>query len=99
MNKGNGEEPRIAWSTLPLIERPLTSVGVILFIGLILMGIYFWFHSIYWVILAAVMLFLSLSAYFIPTTYKLYEDEIVIKRVFTTQKKKWEEFKRVYKDS
>lgn len=98
-DKAENEAPRIVWSTLPLVERPLTSVGVILLLGLILTGVYFWFHSPYWVIMAGAMLFLSLSAYFVPTSYELYDEHIVIKRFFTTQKKKWGEFKKVYRDA
>ena len=92
------QRPRIAWSTLPFVERPLTSVGVIVLLGLILTGVYFWFHSPYWVVIAGIMLFLSLSAYFVPTSYELYDDHIVIKRFLTTQKRNWADFKKVYRD-
>jgi len=92
------QKPRIAWSTLPFLERPLTSVGVIVLLGLLLTGVYFWFHSSYWVIIAGMMLFLSLSAYFVPTSYELFDDHIVIKRFLTTQKKNWTDFKRVHRD-
>ena len=100
MSADNAEKqkPRIAWSTLPFVERPLTSAGVMVLLGLILTGIYFWFHSYYWVVIAGIMLFLSLSAYFVPTSYELFDDHIVIKRFLTTQKKKWADFKKVYRD-
>ena len=92
------QKPEMAWSTLPLVERPLTSLVVLVFLALILMGIYFWFHSYYWAALAGIMLFMSLSAYFVPTRYELYDDRIVIKRFLTTQNKKWADFKRLYSD-
>lgn len=91
-------KPRIAWSTHPFVERPLTSLGVLLLLGLILMGVYFWFESIYWVLLSFLILFLSLSAYFVPTVYELYDDRIVVKRFITTQTKRWDQFRRVYPD-
>ena len=91
-------KPKMAWSTLPLIERPLTSVGVVILLALLLTGVYFWFHSFYWVIMAGIMLFFSLSAYFVPTCYELHDEHIVIKRFMTTQTKKWADFKRVYRD-
>ncbi|MBN2209231.1 MAG: hypothetical protein JW759_08040 [Candidatus Coatesbacteria bacterium] len=97
-NETEEQKPRIAWSTLPLIERPLTSVAVVILLALILMGVYFWFDSFYWVIMAGIMLFLSLSAYFVPTCYELHDEHIVIKRFMTTQTKKWADFKRVYRD-
>ncbi len=92
------EKPRITWSTFPFVERPLTSVGVIVLLGLILTGVYYWFHSPYWVVIAGIMLFFSLSAYFVPTYYELFDDHIVIKRFLTTQKKNWADFKKVYRD-
>lgn len=92
------EKPSIAWSTHPLVERPLTSVGVVLLLGLLLTGVYYWFKSPYWVGVAALFMFLSLSAYFVPTTYGLYDDHIEIKRFLTTQKKKWSDFRKVYPD-
>ncbi|HUT02350.1 MAG TPA: hypothetical protein VM163_00465 [bacterium] len=95
---GKKQKPEMAWSTLPFVERPLTSLVVLLFIALILTGIYFWFHSYYWVVLAGITLFMSLSAYFVPTHYELYDDHMVIKRFLTTQNKKWAEFKRLYSD-
>ncbi|RLC48755.1 MAG: hypothetical protein DRH70_00130 [Candidatus Coatesbacteria bacterium] len=95
---GEKQKPEMAWSTLPFVERPLTSVGVLLFLAIILAGIYYWFHSCYWVALAGITLFMSLSAYFVPTRYELYDDHIVVKRFLTTQNKKWVEFKRLYSD-
>ncbi len=92
------DEPAIVWSTLPLVERPLTSVAVLLFIGLILFFIYSWFQSLYWVALAGIVLFMSLSAYFVPTRYELYEEYIIIRRFITTQTKHWSDFKRLYAD-
>ncbi len=95
---GKKQKPEMVWSTLPFVERPLASLMVLLFLALILTGIYFWFHSYYWVALAGITLFMSLSAYFAPTRYELYDDHMVIKRFLTTQNKKWAEFKRLYSD-
>ena len=90
--------PRIIWSTHPLIETPLTSVGVILLLGLIMFGVYSWVGNAYWAAISGLMLFLSLSAYFVPTTYELFDDHIVIKRFLTTQKKYYTDFQRVCRD-
>jgi len=92
------EEPLIAWSTHPFVERPITSVGVVLLMGMILYTFYLWLNSFYWVIFCGIVLFLSLSAYFIPTRYQLFDEHMLIKRFLTSQEKQYREFKRVELD-
>ena len=92
------EKPLITWSTHPLVERPITSVGVVLLIGMILYAFFLWLNSIYWVVFCGIVLFFSLSAYFVPTRYQLFNQHMVIKRFITSQEKQYREFKRVELD-
>lgn len=92
----------LSWNSFPFIERPITSIILVAFI--IAITIYLWFISVekwemplfYFVF---VLLFtLELLPYFIPTTYKIYEDYIEIRYAFVKVEKKFNMFGCYYAD-
>ncbi len=54
------------------------------------------FYGIFWSFFGFIILFVSVHSYFFPTAYSINDEEVVIKNIFMTQKRKLSEFRRVY---
>lgn len=54
------------------------------------------FYGIFWSIFGFVVLFVSLHSYFFPTSYEITEDEVRIRNIFMTQRRKLSEFRKIY---
>jgi energy-coupling factor transporter transmembrane protein EcfT len=54
------------------------------------------FYGIFWSIFGFIILFVSVQSYFFPTAYDVTEEEVIIKNIFMTQRRKLSEFRRVY---
>ena len=54
------------------------------------------FYGIFWSIFGFIVLLVSLHSYFFPTSYEITKDEVVIKNIFMTQRRKLSEFRKVY---
>jgi hypothetical protein len=91
-------EPIISWSIHPAKKRPLVTTLVIIFILLIAIGIYTWTLSPLFTALATMILIGSLSGYFFPTTYKFFDDQLVVRYTVTTLRKEWSQYRSFYKD-
>jgi len=91
-------DPIISWSIHPAKQRPWVTTFVILFILLIAIGIYSWTLSAVFTALASIILIGSLSGYFFPTTYKFFDDQLVVRYTVTTLKKEWSQYRSFYKD-
>ncbi|MBU1319713.1 MAG: hypothetical protein KKG33_15080 [candidate division Zixibacteria bacterium] len=91
-------EPIIAWSIHPAKQRLWVTAAVIVFILIIAIGIYSWTVSALFTALATMILIGSLSGYFFPTSYKFYDDQVVVKYTITSIKKEWSQYRSYYKD-
>lgn len=67
--------------------------GVFISIFLIIVGI---FYGIFWSLFGFIVLFVSVHSYFFPTAYEVNDEEIVIKNIFMTQRRRLTEFRRIY---
>jgi len=54
------------------------------------------FYGIFWTIFGFVVLFVSLHSYFFSTSYEITEDDVIIRNIFMTQRRKLNEFRKVY---
>jgi len=54
------------------------------------------FYGLFWSLFGFIILFVSVHSYFFPTTYDINDEEIIIKNIFMTQRRKLSEFRRVY---
>jgi hypothetical protein len=85
----------MTWTVHPAKEkmrRTLLSTAFILCF-LIFVSI---FYGMLWGILGLAFLVVSLHSYYFPTSYSITPDEVIIKTVFATNKRKLSEFKKVY---
>jgi hypothetical protein len=92
------EEPRLAWRVHPAAERPLTGIAVLTAILLLGFMAGLWMGAPYWGAFAFVVLFLSLEAFFLPGSYELSAQRVVIKKPFSRAERPWEHFRRVIFD-
>jgi hypothetical protein len=74
-----------------LTKTILSAFFIALF--LIIVGI---FYGIFWSFFGLVVLLVSVHSYFFPTAYELNDNEVIIKNIFMTQKRKLSEFRRIY---
>lgn len=67
--------------------------GVLITAFLVMVAV---FYGVFWCIFGFVVLLVSVHSYFFPTRYELDNEEVIIKNIFMTQKRKLSEFRRVY---
>lgn len=95
-------EPLLNWRSWPFMERPKTSVLLMAF--LIFLAWFLWNLAVKqwqqpWFYLLGMLLVLgNLLPYFIPTTYYLYEYEIVIYYLFLKITRRYTDFGCFYSD-
>ena len=85
----------ISWQVHRAKENPKKTlyVSIVLGIFLILLAVYYGFI---WTLLALIVLFTSLNAYFIPTTYTITDTEIIIDKKLYKNKLEWPRFRKYY---
>ena len=83
------------WTVHPA-KRDLTKTtlsGIFIVVFLVFVGI---FYGLFWALFGLVVLLVSLHSYFFPTSYEAGRDEIIIKSIFMTQRRRFREFRQVY---
>ncbi len=83
------------WKIHPAKENMTKTVLSALFIVVFIIFIAFSYNP-YWALLGLIFLVASLHSYYFPTTYEFTEEEIIIKTIFSTHKRKLKEFKKIY---
>ncbi len=95
-------EPLLNWRSWPFVERPKTSVLLIAFLGFL--AWFLWNLAVVqwqlpWFYFLGMLLILgNLLPYFIPTTYSLYEYEIVVHYLFLKVSRRYTDFGCFYSD-
>lgn len=92
----------LSWTSHPLLDFPLNSILLMLFIFLIGMGLWkiavdFWEMPLFYYLGMTIFLF-SLASYFIPTRYEFHEEKIVVYYWIIRIEKKYEMYKCFYSD-
>jgi len=90
--------PILSWRSFPFLEKRAQGISVLVFILLVLAGIWFWTYEWYMVALGALFLFGSLSSYFFPTRYTISDDGVEMRRIGRLVKRGWGEFRSFYAD-
>jgi hypothetical protein len=92
------QEAEISWTAHPMKRKPAVTAAVSAFIVLCAMLVYYIIDSRGFAILAAVVLFASLTKFYFPTTYFFTPEAIYIKTMTQTLKKPWSLFRSYYPD-
>jgi hypothetical protein len=95
-------DPILSWRSWPFIDRPLASVLLSAF--LCFLAFYLWHLAVvswnmpWYYILGMLLVFGSLLPYFIPTTYHLFEHEVIVWYLFLKVTRRYEDFGCFYSD-
>ena len=89
----------LSWSVHPLVENRRKSVLLGLFLGLLLVGIYLGFQSIYVAVLSATFLIGSLYKYFLPFHHQFEVNKLIITSCCYKMERPWETFRSFYVDA
>ena len=83
------------WSVHPAKEDYKKTVLSLIFIIGFLMFVSI-FYGLFWGILGFVILFVSQYSYFFPSYYEVDQDQVLIRNILITQRRRLAEFKKVY---
>jgi len=86
------------WVVFPLTQSWEKSACLIFFLSAFCLAVYFSFKSIFYSFFSAVVLFGSLSSFFLPVRYEFHTDHLKIRALFRTVSKDWKEFHSFYVD-
>jgi len=86
------------WVVFPLAQNRKKSACLIFFLLAFSLAVYFSFNSIFYSLLSVIILFGSLSSFFLPVRYEFYADHLKIRKLFRTVSKDWNEFRSFYVD-
>ncbi|MBP7309942.1 MAG: hypothetical protein KA984_01490 [Candidatus Cloacimonetes bacterium] len=95
-------EPILKWKSWPFIERPLTSLVLVLFLCLLALIVYKiavigWQQPIYYII-GMLLVIANLVPYFIQTEYELYDDVYLARYLFLKISRPYSDFGCFYLD-
>ncbi len=88
----------LEWSVWPAKEKPLLTLGLIALLLAIWIAVGYIYKEPVWVILAIVLLSGAVEPYFVVTRFRMDEEGVAIKHLFTTKKKPWAELRSFYPD-
>jgi hypothetical protein len=89
----------ISWRVWPLKRSVTRSILVLVFVILVLYSVQSFMGEAFFTAVLGVLFLAQLSAFFLPTHYKLDEDGVEVWRLGTAKKKPWTEFRSFYADS
>ncbi len=90
--------PSLEWTCHPAKRNRLVTAAVTVFVGLIVVIVYLLTYSIFFTVLAFVIMTGSLAAFYFPTRYRMTGEEIFIKTTTQTLCKKWSQYRSYYPD-
>ena len=86
------------WQVWPARERPLLSIGLIVLLIVVWVGVEVIYREVIWVFLAVVLLLGTVAPFFVITRYRLDEEGVSVQRYFATTRKRWAELRSYYPD-
>jgi hypothetical protein len=92
------ERSLLLWVTHPAKARPKTTVLVAAFLLLLLVLVYSWTASVILVVISALVLWGSLSQYFLPTTFEFTDTKVRVKYSVNKVEKEWAQYRSYYPD-
>ena len=94
----DGNKLEKTWVVFPLTQNWKKSACLIFFLSAFCIAVYFSFRSLFYSLFSAVVLFGSLSSFFLPVRYEFYTDHLKIRTLVRTVSKDWKEFRSFYVD-
>ncbi len=94
-----GGDDVLEWSVFPFKENLMRSAAVVAVIAAAGTVVYAAFRDPFLAVLAVALLAASLFSYFTRTTYRLDDEEVVVKSSVGRTAKRWSYFKRYHADA
>jgi hypothetical protein len=91
-------EGELSWQTHPARRHPVKAVVVLLLHGVLCVLMAQYTHSLPFAVLLTLVLFLSLSAFYFPTWYRLSDQGIRVKTLVTTWERPWNTYRSYWPD-
>jgi hypothetical protein len=88
----------LSWSTHPAKVRPLVTALVTLFLIVLAVLVYLLTYSAIFTVIAALILYGSLTQYFTKTTYEFTDTRVRVKYVVNKIEKEWAQYRSYYAD-
>jgi hypothetical protein len=88
----------LSWSTHPAKSRPLVTALVIAFLVVLAVLVYLLTYSAVFTVIAALVLYGSLTQYFTNTTYEFTDTKVRVKYVVNKIEKDWAQYRSYYVD-
>ena len=92
------ESVLLSWSTHPAAARPLVTTLVILFLIVLAALVYLLTYSAIFTVIAALILYGSLTQYFTKTIYEFTDTKVRVKYVVNKIEKEWTQYRSYYAD-
>lgn len=92
------EGETLAWTTHPVKHRPTVAVLVTLLILAMGIIVFYMTMSKAFAVLALLVLFFSLTKFYLPTHYRLTEKSVTVKTTTQTITKSWSNYRSMYPD-
>lgn len=92
------ESQLLSWSTHPAKARPLVTALVIAFLIVLAVLVYLLTYSAVFTVIAALVLYGSLTQYFTKTTYEFTDTKVRVKYVVNKIEKDWTQYRSYYVD-
>ena len=87
----------LSWISYPARERPLTAIIVTVFIVFVMTIVYFIMdHSLFMMIVAGGIFLISLSTFYLPTTFYIDEQKVSIKYRFSVKERNLSAFRQYF---
>jgi hypothetical protein len=90
--------PVLAWTVHPMKRKPIISFAVTVFVMLIALVVYGWTQSLWFMMLALVIMLGSLAKFYFPTSFKLSGRGVTVKTTTQTLFKEWSIYRSCYPD-
>lgn len=92
------DESLLVWVTHPAKTRRKTAVIVIAFLVFLVVLVYSWTASAVFTAIAALVLWGSLTQFFLPTTFEFTAAKVKVKYTFNKIEKEWSQYRSYYPD-
>lgn len=88
----------IEWSCHPVKRKPVLSIGITLLVLFIIAMVYNTTQSVFFGLLAFIIMFVSLAKFYFPTHYRLSDKGVTVKTTTQTLAKNWSDYRSFYPD-
>ena len=88
----------LCWTAHPFLRARGRGVAILAFILILALALGAWTKTPFWGVFAVFILGLSLEGFYLPTTFELREQGVVVKKFFSRSESSWARFRRVYED-